>query len=347
MRIWVDCTAAAHPLVLRPVIERLRERGHEVEITARRYGQTEGLLDRLGLAYESFGAHGGAGEAAKAAALARRSLALLRWARSRRFDLAIAHGSVDLAVVGSLLRIPQAQMQDYEFAGLQRRLAWRAAARVIVPDAIGIDRLTAAGARAGKLVRYPGLKEDYYLADFKPDPTVLAGLGLPEHGIEPRGRDDDRVLVVVRPPPETSAYHAENPLYERLLDRLGADPRAVAVLIPRTEGQRRSALARGPAGPIVPERAIDAQSLIAYADLVVSAGGTMNREAVALGVPVLTIFSGRMGAVDERLIAAGRLRELRDPEALELRPRARDREPGPVEPRDPDVLVEGALAAVG
>jgi predicted glycosyltransferase len=345
LRIWIDCTAAAHPVVLRPVIALLRERGHEVEVTARDYGQTEGLLERYGIPYESFGGHGGAGSGAKALALGRRSAALARWARPRRFDLAIAHGSVDLAAVGTLLRIPQAQLQDYEYAGLQRKLAWRAARRVIVPDAIPIERLEAAGARASKLVRYPGLKEDYYLADFAPDPAVLADLKLDALGVDRDRSADDRVLVVVRPPPETSAYHAHNPLYVGVVDRLVADPRAVAVLIPRTGGQRDAAIARAEATLIVPERAIDAQSLIACSDLVVSAGGTMNREAVALGVPVATIFTGRMGAVDERLIADGRLAELRDPGALELRKRTAEH--GPVSPRDPALLVEAALEAAG
>lgn len=343
MRIWIDCTAAAHPVVLRPVIALLRERGHEVEVTARAYGQTEGLLERFGIPYESFGGHGGAASGGKALALGRRSAALARWARPRRFDLAIAHGSVDLAAVGTLLRIPQAQLQDYEYAGLQRKLAWRAARRVIVPDAIPIERLEAAGARASKLFRYPGLKEDYYLADFTPDPAVLAEIGLGALGIGPDRDADDRVLVVVRPPPETSAYHAHNPLYEGVVDRLVADPRAVAVLLPRTEGQRAAAIARAEPTLVIPERAIDAQSLIACSDLVVSAGGTMNREAVALGVPVLTIFTGRMGAVDERLIADGRLAELRDPGALELRKRSA--EPGPVSPRDPALLADAALEA--
>ena len=344
MRIWVDCTAAAHPVVLRPVVELLRERGHDVSITARDYGQTEGLLDRFGLAYESFGAHGGASTAAKARALAGRSAALARWARGRGFDLAIAHGSVDVAAVGSVLRIPQAQMQDYEYAGLQRKLAWRAARRVIVPDAIPLDRLREAGAREAKLVRYPGLKEDYYLAGFVPDPAVLEDVGLAARGVRLVRGDDEAVLAVVRPPPETSAYHAANPLYERLLDRLGADERVLTVLIPRTDPQAAAARRRDDASLIVPAEAIDAQSLIAYADVVISAGGTINREAVALGVPVWTIFSGRMGAVDESLIASGRLRELSDPEALELR--KRDGEPGPVSPRDPAILADGALGAV-
>ena len=344
LKVWVDCTAAAHPLVLRPIIERLGERGHSVSVTTRSYGQTEGVLERLGIPYESFGRHAGAGSAAKARALVSRSAALFGWARGRGFDLALAHGSVDIAVVGSLLRIPQVQMQDYEYAGLQRKLAWRAARRVIVPDAIPLGRLEAAGARADKLLRYPGLKEDYYLADLEPDPAVLSELGLIEAGVDPERSSDERVLVVLRPPPESSAYHHDNPKYERLLDRLVAEPNTISVLIPRTEGQRRAAIERRAASLILPEREIDAQSLIAYSDLVISAGGTMNREAVALGVPVYTIFSGRMGAVDEQLIAAGRLLELGDPETLELSKRSSV--PGPKDPRDAGVLTAGVIGAV-
>lgn len=334
MNVWVDCTAAAHPLVLRPIVERLSEAGHDVSITARDYGQTLGLLDRLGMPYEAFGSHGGAATVGKAAALARRSPALARWARRRSFDLAIAHGSVDLAVVSALLRIPSAQMQDYEHAGLQRQLAFRIARRVLVPEAIPPEAMRRAGAAPRKLVRYPGLKEDYYLADFQPDPAVLEELGV----------DRERVLVVVRPPPETSAYHERNPLYDRVLDRLAAEPAATAVVIPRTQEQGLAVRARGEPSVIVPEGAIDAQSLIAYADLVVSAGGTMNREAVALGTPVYTIFSGAMGAVDHHLIAQGRLRILDDPSRINLR--KRDEPTGVLNPRDPGVLVDGVLGAL-
>jgi len=333
MRVWVDCTAAAHPLVMRPIVERLEALGHEVAVTARDYGQTVGILERLGIAHEVIGHHGGGSTAGKGAALARRSAALARWARPRRFDLALAHGSVDLAVVAALLRVPAVQMQDYEWAGLQRKISWRAARRVIVPDAIPVDRLERAGARRARLFRYPGLKEDYYLADFEPDGRVLDELGL----------DRDRVLAVVRPPPETSAYHQPNSVYERVLDRLAADAGTTAVVIPRTPAQGDAVRARGEDSLRVPASAIDAQSLIAHADLVVSAGGTMNREAVALGVPVHTIFSGRMGAVDERLIETGRMSRLADPAALELV--RRDGEPGPQDPRDPALLVQAVLGA--
>jgi uncharacterized protein len=334
MNVWVDCTAAAHPLVLRPIIERLQARGHTVEVTAREYGQTLGILDRLGLPYTRVGSHGGASTLGKARALAGRSGALARRAWGQRYDLGLAHGSVDLAVVCGTFRIPSVQMQDYEFAGRQRRISFRVARRVLVPDAIPVERLARVGGPERKLFRYPGLKEDYYLADFEPDAAVLDELGL----------DRERVMVVVRPPPETSEYHEENPLHERVLDRLTGEEGVQTVFIPRTEAQVAAVRALGQANLIVPDRAIDAQSLIAFADLVVSAGGTMNREAVALGTPVYTTFSGRMGGVDEGLISEGRLRVLRDPAEIELR--KRDLAPGVRHPRDPTLLVEGVLGAV-
>ncbi len=334
MKVWVDCTAAAHPLVLRPIIERLEARGDEVFVTAREYGQTEGILERLGIPYTSVGSHGGASALGKGWALADRSARLARLVWRRAPNLAIAHGSVDLAVVSALFRIPSAQMQDYEFAGRQRKIAFRVAKRVLVPDSIPVERLARIGAKGSKLVRYPGLKEEYYLAGFEPDAGVLDELGL----------DREKVLVVVRPPPETSEYHARNDLYERVIDRLVAAPEAQAVVIPRTEAQGVAARARGATNLIVPERAIDAQSLIAFADLVVSAGGTMNREAVALGTPVFTTFTGRMGGVDEALIAEGRLQVLDDPTQLPLG--KREAPVGVLHPRDPELLVDAVLGGL-
>jgi hypothetical protein len=334
MRVWVDCTAAAHPLVLRPIVERLRADGHEIEITARDYGQTLGVLDRLGLPYTSVGRHGGASRLSKLRALIGRSRSLRKFAAPRRFDLALAHGSVDLALVSAALRIPAATMFDYEYATLQHHIGCRAARRVLTPDAIPPERLARFGARGEKLAQYPGLKEEYYLSDFDPDPALLDELGI----------DRESVLVVVRPPPEVSMYHARNPLYGGLLDRLAGESNCVAVVIPRTDEQAREVRERNQPSLRVPDGEVDAQSLIAHADLVVSAGGTMNREAVALGTPVYTTFSGRLGAVDERLIEAGRLRPLTDPAELELRKRSGST----VERirRDPALLVNLVLGAV-
>ena len=313
----MDCTAAAHPLVLRPLIERFEAEGHEVFVTAREYGQTVGILDRLGLPYTAVGEHGGASKLGKLRALGGRSARLARLVWDRRPDLALAHGSVDLAVVSRLFLIPSVQMQDYEFARLQRNVSFRAARRVLAPDSIPVERLKRIGAGPKKLVRYPGLKEEYYLADFEPDTAVLDELGL----------DPAVPIAVVRTPPDASLYHRhESPVFPRVLERLR--DRAQTVVLPRTPRQREEidaiaggqfkATAAGTPRLIVPKHAIDAQSLIAHADLVVSGGGTMNREAVALGTPVFTTFEGRLGAVDEALLRDGRLRRLEDPDTIDV-----------------------------
>jgi predicted glycosyltransferase len=309
MKVWVDVTAPAHVLVLRPLIRILRERGHEVEVTAREHGETVPLLGLHGIEAEVFGRHGGRSAAAKLGTMATRVAALVRWARSRRFDAAVAAASHHLPLAARALRIPSSTTFDYEFATLQHHLGCRAATRVLVPEAIPSERLERYGARPPKLRRYPGLKEEYYLADFEPDPGVLAELGL----------DRALALVVVRTPSDFALYHRRpSPLFPALLDRLGRSEHVRAVVLPRTEQHREAVLRLGLPSLVLPEQAVDAQSLIAFSDLVVSAGGTMNREAVALGVPVYTTFAGRLGAVDEQLIREGRLRVLADADALEL-----------------------------
>jgi predicted glycosyltransferase len=301
MRIWVDLTNSPHVLVLRPIIEVFRARGADVRVTARDFAQTVELCERLGIEHEVIGRHRGGRVAAKALGLADRSAALVRWARrAGRFDLALGHGSNDVTVAARLLRIPCSTMFDYEWATVQHNVNCRLAQTVVVPEAIPPERLDRYGARR-KLQRYPGLKEEYYLADFEPDSAVLDELGL----------DRSQPIAVVRTPPSVSLYHRfENDLFATVLDRLRGTQ---TVVLPRVAEQRAQL-----DGFVVPERAIDAQSLVVYADLVISAGGTMNREAVALGTPVWTTFEGRLGAVDERLIAEGRLRRLERPEQLEL-----------------------------
>ena len=312
MKVWVDITAPAHVLVFRPLIATLRERGDEVEITARDYAQTVQLLELHGIEADVLGRHGGRSRLGKARSLTSRLGDLRRWARGRGFDYALAHGSHELTMTARRLGIPSATTFDYEFAWLQHQLGCRAATHVVVPDAIPPERLERYGVTPPKLRRYEGLKEEYYLADFEPDPRVL----------EPFELDPARTLVVVRTPPDVSLYHRRsNPLFPQVLEHLGRDESVHAIVIPRTDEQRDFVRGLGLPSVQVPERAVDGQSLIAFADLVVSAGGTMNREAVALGVPVYTTYGGRLGGVDERLIRESRLIPLSDPRALDLRKR--------------------------
>src|SRR5512134_2313734 len=167
-------TNSPHVLFFRPLIRLLEEDGHEVEVTAREYAQTLELLRLHRIGHHVVGpAHGGAGTVGKARALARRLPALRRFARGRAFDVALAHGSHELTLAARSLGIPSATAHDYEFATLQHHLGLRAANRVVFPDSVPPERLARFGARPPKLVQYPGLEEEYYLADFEPDTTVL------------------------------------------------------------------------------------------------------------------------------------------------------------------------------
>lgn len=332
MRIWIDMTAAAHPLVFRPVIARLRAQGHEVEVTARHYGQTLQLLEMAGIEHTSFGEHGGESRLRKATALVTRGREMRKFAKGRHFDLAACHGSNDLPIAARTLGIPAVDMFDYEWATWQHNVGCRLSRRVMTPDSIPPERLRRYGVGPRKLAQYPGLKEEYYLADFEPDEGVLDAVGV----------DRSRVLVVMRPPPEVTLYHRlENELFPEVIRRLGTDPGVHAVVLPRIDAQRDYLRSLELPSLIVPERAVDAQSLIAFADLVVSAGGTMNREAVALGTPVYTTFAGRLGGVDEMLIREKRLLPLTDAASLPLEKRDGERERMR---RDPQLWVDMILA---
>jgi predicted glycosyltransferase len=320
-------------LVFRPLLGLLRDQGAETEVTSRDYAQTLQLLELHGIGAEVLGAHGGRSRFGKARSLTSRLHALRRWARGRSFDIALAHGSHELTLTARRLGIPSATTFDYEFAWLQHQLGCRAATRVVVPEAIPPERLGRYGVKPPKLLQYPGLKEEYYLADFEPDPTALEAFQI----------DPARTLVVVRTPPDVSLYHRRsNPLFPQVLDHLGRNESVQAIVLPRTPEQRDYVRRLELPSVLVPERAVDGQSLIAFSDLVVSAGGTMNREAVALGVPVYTTYGGRLGGVDELLIREGRLIPLSDPRALDVRKRNGSRERVR---RDPALMLDLLMSA--
>jgi predicted glycosyltransferase len=310
-RIWIDLTNSPHVVFFRPILRRLDEAGVEAVVTARDFAQTLGLLERFGIPHTVIGRHGGASLHGKAVGLFRRSAALTRFGRGRGLDQAVSHGSNDLAVAASLLRLHSTVLHDFEGAAGMHRVNFRLADKVIVPAVIPFESLAALGLDRRRYRSYPGLKEQVALADFEPDEHVLDELGL----------DRGRLIVVLRPPATMSLYHRglENTLFDEVLARLLASDCQV-VLLPRTPQQ--AAGFAGTAGIVMPERPVDGPSLVWAADAVISAGGTMNREAAVLGVPTWTTFAGELGAVDRQLISEGRLQVLERAEDLVIGKRA-------------------------
>jgi predicted glycosyltransferase len=303
MRIWIDLANSPHVPFFRALIPEFEQRGAVVETTAREFAQTVEMARAAGLAPVVIGGHGGRGLAGKAGNLFGRAAALRKWARSRGFDLAVSHNSYAHVAAARWLGIRSVTLMDYEHQPANH-LAFRLASRVIVPRSFPAEALKHYGARERKVRRYNGTKEDVYLADFTPDPRF-------DETLRQFGVNADDVLVVVRPPARDALYHRfENELFDELIERLCAQARVKVILLARTEAQRETYSARACANMILPRAAIDGANLIAAADLVVSAGGTMNREAAALGVPAATIYAGRWAALDEALVREGRLRRI-------------------------------------
>lgn len=313
MRIWIDLANSPHVPFFRALAPELAARGHEVEFTARDFAQTVELARAAGLGAATVGAGGGGGRALarKAGDVFERAFALARWARGRSFDLAVSHNSyAQIAAARLLAGVRSVALMDYEHQPANH-LAFRLASRVIVPAAFPDQALERFGARPRRVRRYHGIKEDVYLADFEPDPA-LADLLLKEFGVS-----SEDVLVVARPPARDALYHRfENALFDELVESLSSQPRVRIVVLARNRGQRESLQSRyeSAANVVVPARALDGPNLVAAADLVVSAGGTMNREAAALGVPAASVYAGRWAAVDEYLVGEGRLRRVRSAE---------------------------------
>jgi predicted glycosyltransferase len=310
MRLWIDLANSPHVPFFRALIPEFESRGHEVETTAREFAQTVEMAHGAGLRPTVIGGHGGRALSGKAGNLVGRTTALMKWARGRKFDLAVSHNSYAQVAAARALHVRSVTLMDYEHQPANH-LAFRLASRVIVPRAFPEEALRRFGARASKVRRYEGTKEDVYLADFAPDPRFAEMLR--ELGVK-----QDDVVVVVRPPARDALYHRfENELFDELLARLSSRMDVKIILLARTEAQRETFSARAGANMILPTMALDGSNLIAAADLVISAGGTMNREAAALGVPAATIYAGRWAAIDEELVREGRLKRISTREDLD------------------------------
>lgn len=309
MRLWIDLANSPHVPFFKALAARFVECGHEIETTARAFAETVPLANAAGFNAQVVGAHGGRQVSAKAGNLMSRAWSLATWARKRNFDLAISHNSYSQILAARALRIRRVTLMDYEYQPANH-LAFRLTSRIIVPASFPARRLRRYGASVGKVRRYHGTKEDVYLADFQPDPAFAKELC--ELGVRP-----DNVLVLMRPPAHDALYHRfQNKLFDEALALLLGKENVQVVLLPRNETQRATYGAQANDRLIVPSTPLDGANLIAASDLVISGGGTINREAAALGVPVASIYAGQWAAVDQELVKEGRLERIASSEDL-------------------------------
>ena len=300
--IWIDLGNSPHVPFFAALSREFELRGHETIWTARDYAQTVELANIAGLDPTVFGTHGGKNLVSKGLKFVSRTWELLRWVRGREIDLVISHSSQEPLIVARMLGLSSVNIMDYEHHP-GNHLSFRMAEKVIVPKVFPATALRKFGVAKTKVRRFDGIKEDVYLSDFEPNESFsdeLLALGV-------SGGD---ILVVVRPHAPEALYHRgiANQLLSAALDKFAATPGCKVILLPRQQYQGDKLRAEHPnANIIVPPAALDGANLMAAADLVISGGGTMNREAAALGVPVATIFAGKQAAIDEYLISENRM----------------------------------------
>jgi predicted glycosyltransferase len=307
MKIWIDLANSPQVLLFRPLIRELRARGNSVTVTSRQYAQTTELASQYGIEHTPIGSHGGKRISALGARLLERSIELSRFARGQMFDLAVSHGSYAQALASAAMRIPFVTLMDYEYQPANH-ICFRLARRVIVPACFPRWALRKFGAESKACV-YHGLKEHVYLADFQPQAGYLDLIGIPT----------DRVVVVMRPPASWSLYHHfDNPLFDKTLEHVTSERRAFVVFLPRIASQVREFLGGNHENVWIPEVSLDGPNLLYWADIVISAGGTMNREAAVLGTVARSVFGGRLAAVDRCLIERGRMALIKDEMDIEM-----------------------------
>jgi len=321
-KVWIDLDNTPHVPFFEPIIEELSQRGFDVVLTARDAFQVCELADQKGLRYAKIGRHHGRSKIIKAIGLFGRAFELLPFVLREKPDLALSHGARSQIIIANLLRIPTMLIEDYEFAQYPplMRPTWE-----MVPDVIPDSSLCCAKERVRK---YPGIKEDVYVGRMKRDPNFRSGLGI----------SADDMLITVRPPATEAHYHnfESEDLFARFMDHACTQNGVRIVLLPRNARQGDAIKSKWPkwfAGSrtLIPGKAVDGLNLVWHSDLVVSGGGTMIREAAALGVPVYSVFRGPIGAVDRALQKQGRVVLIESPDDISRKVRfvRRDRSASP------------------
>jgi uncharacterized protein len=296
-KIWIDLDNTPHVPLLAPIMEELERRGYRLIVTARDCFQVCALADSFHLRYRSIGRHYGKHIVLKAFGTIYRGLQLLPIALWEKPDLAVSHGSRAQLIAAAISRVPSVMMEDYEFG---KNLPGLTPTWVMVPEVMRNTSFRT----PGKILKYPGIKEDVYVPAFKPDPGIRSELGF----------DESNLVVTLRPPATEAHYRSSESdvLFNAAVDLLQQTPDVKIIVLPRNAHQAASIRSSWPQliaarTMLIPDRVVNGLNLIWHSDFVISGGGTMNREAAALGVPVYSVFRGPIGEVDNYLAETGRL----------------------------------------
>jgi hypothetical protein len=292
MKIWIDIVNAPHAHFFKGIIRELEKRGYELLITTREFDGLTDILDMLGISYYVVGKHGGSTLEGKLLASVERQHKLAKLIIEEKPDLALYKNSPEAPRVAFGLAIPTIGFADNDTATAVNKLMLPYTKRLVYPKAIDAYDLIKCGADANSLHPINGFPELAHLYGFKPDKQPLRELGLEPYS-----------YIVMRTEPIKANYFngdAEKSILEGVIPLL---PEIPIVLFPRTEEQgKRFEKFKN---VIIPGHIMDSLSLLYYAKLMIGAGGTMNREAIALGTPTISTYPGKLLAITKWLIKLG------------------------------------------
>jgi hypothetical protein len=301
--IWIDLDNTPHVPFFIPIKNELKKRGHRVILTARDAYQVKELAKENNLFFKTIGRHYGKNKIKKVVGWLLRSFQLIPFVINNKPAIALSHGSRSQIFIANLFRVPTILIADYEYS---RTAPFSSPRWIIVPEALKSAKLP-----SKRVMTYDGLKEDIYVPFFTPDKSILVSLDI----------SDNELIISVRPPAIEAHYHnpeGEKLFYEFVDWVLTASPARI-ILLPRNKKQENEIRHKKPQwfkdGRVkIPARVVNGLNLLYFSDIVVSGGGTMNREAASLGIPVYSIFRGPIGRIDRRLEEEGRLTLISSPD---------------------------------
>ena len=336
-KIWIDLDNSPHVLFFNPIIAELKKKGINVVVTSRKYAQVTKLADLFTIEHKSIGHHYGKNKFLKVVGLFIRALQMIPFYLKEKPDLALSHGSRSMHLVAKFFGVPIVVSTDYEHATHVPFIVYRA---IIIPEVLPAEPFRYS---AKEILRYPGIKEDVYVPYFKPDKRALDSLNFTE----------DEIIVSIRPPATLAHYHTRksDELYNSVIEHLLSVTNVKIIIVPRTSEQSREVVKNwenhiDAQKIILPKKIFNGLDLIWNSDLVISGGGTMIREAAALGIPAYSIFGGKEGAVDQYLENSGRLILISDKEEIKTKIALVKRDKSNMMPRSSTVTLNALVGKI-
>jgi hypothetical protein len=276
MKIWYDATTGKHVRYGAAIAARLRNLGYDVILTTRKHPDTLELARILNEKFIPVGQYDPTSLCTRLEKSAKRTIMLSRLFKDSVPDLAISHQSVELCRVAFGLNVPIILTADTPHAAAVNKLTIPLANALVASEAIPKRVFKKYG--EPKLFQFKGVDEVAWIKELRISQKF----------------DYEKPLIVVRQVEKKAAYAmGKTDITEKIAKKLTSIGNVV--FLTRYKKPKRKNL-------IIPKHFVDSASLVTNADLVVSAGGTIAREAALQGIPSIVLSDFGRTYVNEYLV---------------------------------------------